>query len=462
MFLLLLTLWLSFQISQAERQWYQQNWGYDSRNSGSTSCGKGRDMYSTNTACGPASWSNAGHPTCKQTSKSQQSPVDISHAIVDDALLTPLFTTLHGGCFTWTQFNSLDDINIDLTQPDALCTNLQMEYEGFTWVMQELRFKSPSEHSIAGGHYDAEGQMIHVNPRNGHAAIVSVLMNVHDQFTPTNNSFLDAIWKSGPNFAAPSQTTVMPDSRTSDFSPYTDFLPGSRNHFQYVGSLTEPPCTEGVHWFIFKDVVSISSDDLKMIRQSASTQPTYLSATGDNSRPLQSGYASVQPTLPVRYKDGTSVYNLNPAPGASLTALVSATNLAVAALVLAILALLITCWSNYLLLNARGLGKQGHAVKGKRDSNHAFTENLPPDSPVKAPKHKAARERPERKARVPVPPAAPAPTFTAAPAPPQAPVLEKRVAKKKRASGAADADVVTTTNPMYRGVVVTDQLDEVL
>ena len=102
--------------------------------------------------------------------------------------------------------------------------------------MQELRFKSPSEHTIAGGHYDAEAQMIHVNAVNNHVAIVSVLMNVHDQPTRSNNCFLDTIWKSGPNYAPPSQTTVKPDMIADDFSPYTNFLPGSRNHFQYVGS----------------------------------------------------------------------------------------------------------------------------------------------------------------------------------------------------------------------------------
>lgn len=112
-----------------------------------------------------------------------------------------------------------------------------------------------------------------------------------------------------------------------------------------------------------------------MIRSArSSAQPTYLSATGDNNRPLQSGYTSIQPFLPVRYTDGSTInYNPNPAStGASLAALFSTTNMAVAALVLSVLALMLTCWSNNLPFNARGDGKRRDSARGQ-----AFSEELP-------------------------------------------------------------------------------------
>ena len=316
------------EASAAAAAWYIQIWNYG--------------------APGPAAW-GAQFPLCTQKPTSRQSPIDISNAVFDDSLVTPQFVTLNGGCFTWTQVNSLDDISIDLTRPGAQCSNLFMNYEGSSWTLTELRFKSPSEHTIAGGHYDAEAQLLHSNQNNKHVAIVSVLLNVHDTPSNRNNSFLDTIWKSGVNAAPPSLTVVTPGVLTDDFSPYTDLLPGSHNHFQYIGSLTEPPCSEDVDWFIFKDVVIISSDDLRMIRSvGGRAKPNYLSASGSNNRPLQSGYASVQPQLVVKYTDGSTQYDPAAAAAAataaqsvSFVSLASTSNIAIAALVLALLALLL-------------------------------------------------------------------------------------------------------------------------
>lgn len=319
LFLLLLLCFSPTVRGSGSQSWWVQNWNYGSSSGG------------------PATW-GALYPTCKQTPNSMQSPIDITHATPLDSLVTPLFVTNGNGCLSWTQLNTLDDITIDLTQPGATCTNLYLQYEGFNWVLQELRFKSPSEHTVAGGHFDVEAQMIHQNPSNGHIAIVSVFLNVHDTPSNKNNSFLNTLWTSGPNLPAPSQTIVTAKILTDDFSPYLDLLPGSQNHFQYMGSLTEPPCTEDVDWIIFKDVVTMSSDDLRMIRSVQRTKQNYLSATGGNNRPLQSGYASVQAPINVKYTDGTTIYSpASTSFGASVAAALTAQNLAIAAIVFSLL-----------------------------------------------------------------------------------------------------------------------------
>jgi carbonic anhydrase len=40
-------------------------------------------------------------------------------------------------------------------------------------------------------------------------------------------------------------------------------LPTDRGYWTYEGSLTAPPCTEGVRWFIFEQEVEVSRDQLK-------------------------------------------------------------------------------------------------------------------------------------------------------------------------------------------------------
>jgi carbonic anhydrase len=50
------------------------------------------------------------------------------------------------------------------------------------------------------------------------------------------------------------------------FDP-ADFLPDDRTHVQYLGSLTTPPCTDGVHWFVLRTPVTVSEEDLAQFHE---------------------------------------------------------------------------------------------------------------------------------------------------------------------------------------------------
>ena len=57
----------------------------------------------------------------------------------------------------------------------------------------------------------------------------------------------------------------------------SELLPADRSYFSYVGSLTTPPCTEGVRWFVLKDPVTVSSSEIG----------TFTKLYPRNARPLQ-------------------------------------------------------------------------------------------------------------------------------------------------------------------------------
>ena len=58
-----------------------------------------------------------------------------------------------------------------------------------------------------------------------------------------------------------------------------NFLPANRAHYRYEGSLTTPPCTEGVHWAVLKDPVTVSTEDLAQFHERIRF----------NARPVQRG-----------------------------------------------------------------------------------------------------------------------------------------------------------------------------
>ena len=50
------------------------------------------------------------------------------------------------------------------------------------------------------------------------------------------------------------------------FNP-RNFLPANRDYYQYEGSLTTPPCSEGVHWIVIKEPVTVSNEDLAQFHE---------------------------------------------------------------------------------------------------------------------------------------------------------------------------------------------------
>ena len=62
----------------------------------------------------------------------------------------------------------------------------------------------------------------------------------------------------------------------ASFNP-RNFLPKSDAHFQYVGSLTTPPCTEGVQWIVMNEPIAVADEDMAQF-----TERIHL-----NARPVQ-------------------------------------------------------------------------------------------------------------------------------------------------------------------------------
>lgn len=137
---------------------------------------------------------------------------------------------------------------------------------GHEYQLTGFRFHAPGEHQINGVPADMELQLEHVD-HQGQIAVVAVPMKAGRRM----NSTLARIWDH------------LPGGRGQHFYGHRTginprfLLPSDKSYFTYVGSLTEPPCTEGVEWFVLAEPMEV---DRTYVQR-------FLQAVGPNARPVQ-------------------------------------------------------------------------------------------------------------------------------------------------------------------------------
>ncbi len=151
---------------------------------------------------------------------------------------------------------------------------VQMNYSGDssitigskTYKLAQFHFHSPSENKIGGKPFDMEVHLVHKNDA-GELAVVGVMMQAGAE-----NSALAPLWQALPK-------EVNKEQALSAQLNAADLLPAQRQFYHFKGSLTTPPCTEGVDWFVMKDPISLSAAQVEK----------FVSLVGHNARPVQAG-----------------------------------------------------------------------------------------------------------------------------------------------------------------------------
>jgi len=139
-------------------------------------------------------------------------------------------------------------------------------YDGVRYDLQQFHFHHPSEEAVKGKLTDMVVHLVHQSA-DGKTAVVAVRFTM-ERGDP--NTLLAGLWPHLPQQAGGKEMI-------EDMIDPGGFLPADRGYWTYVGSLTAPPCTEGVRWLIFEDVLSMSRAQLQ----------AFTKIFPMNSRPLQ-------------------------------------------------------------------------------------------------------------------------------------------------------------------------------
>jgi len=206
---------------------------------------------------GPLGWGKLD-PAYKLCSDGkEQSPIDIRGARLNKSLQPIEFHYISASVELENTGNTIR-INV---KPGSYIVAGGVRYD-----LQQFHFHHPGEEAVNGRLTDMDVHLVHKSA-DGKLAVLAVRLS-EDRGDP--NAILAALWQHLP-------TTPGTTEKDTDMINPGGLLPGDRGFWTYMGSLTAPPCTEGVRWFVFEQPVSISRTQLR----------AFAALYKINSRPLQ-------------------------------------------------------------------------------------------------------------------------------------------------------------------------------
>lgn len=198
-------------------------------------------------ADGPANWATLAEDFEACEAGREQSPIDLDD---DKAVQAPVdkAVTIDYRPVTAELVNNGHTIQANVPAGSRIVI------DGTSYELKQFHFHLPSEHTEEGEHTAMELHFVHAD-KNGKLAVLAVLM---DEKSGTS-AFADLFKKLPTKEGATAKITKAFD--------LTAFLPGDRDQYRYEGSLTTPPCTEGVKWTVLKDPVTVAPDEVATYKE---------------------------------------------------------------------------------------------------------------------------------------------------------------------------------------------------
>ena len=202
----------------------------------------GNWSYAGNT--GPTKWAalSKEYKSCKSGEESKQSPIDIPDAKARKGDLPGLLFN-----YKSVPLKIVDNGHtIEVIYPPGSVVSI----DGKRYELQQFHFHKPAEEKIDGKGHEMSLHLVHKGP-DGKLMVIAVLIDAGKE-----NKALKTLWDHLPK-EKDKEVTV--DNVKIDA---VDLLPTDKGYYTYAGSLTTPPCSEQVTWYVLKTPVQISADQL--------------------------------------------------------------------------------------------------------------------------------------------------------------------------------------------------------
>jgi carbonic anhydrase len=204
---------------------------------------------------GPEHWGKLASEYATCADGLNQSPINIDNTI--HASLKPIRGI--------QKFPAKEILNDGRTIQVNFKTGNMLVLDSAPYQMKALNFHAPSENTINKKAFPLEAQFLHVDNK-GNLTIISVMFKEGNANAAIDKLLLQIPDKKGE--LAPIKTRVIP----------SELMPENRSYYRFSGSLTTPPCTEGVRWIVLKTPMTASKTQIKAF-ESAFKLP--------NNRPIQ-------------------------------------------------------------------------------------------------------------------------------------------------------------------------------
>lgn len=176
----------------------------------------------------------------QQISGKMQSPIDIALSSVEKMNDGGTIKLDYSSKITNTENNGH---SIQVTDSGTATINQRI------FSLSQFHFHAESEHTIDGKHYPLEAHFVN-QAQDGRMAVIAVFFEEGSE----NKGFQEVL-------------DDVSDGKKTAILDIQSMFPENRSYYHYLGSLTTPPLTENVEWYIFKEPVQASKDQIKKFQR---------------------------------------------------------------------------------------------------------------------------------------------------------------------------------------------------
>src|SRR5262249_17059940 len=196
---------------------------------------------------GPAKWGDLSPDFAACKTGKQQTPIDFAKGIAKGKGLSPVV-------FSYSQI-PIQVTNNGHTIQAGNSTPSSITIGSDKYTLAQWHLHTPSEHTVEGKHFDAELHFVNKNDK-GEITVVGILIKKGKE-SKAVKALVDN---------APAEASKEPKAGQGTFD-MSALTPAKAAYYTYTGSLTIPPCTEGIRWIVFQKPMEASEAQLAKLQE---------------------------------------------------------------------------------------------------------------------------------------------------------------------------------------------------